>query len=143
MDYWWNGSSTSVSCKNIGPNSFAQLAELMGKNGTEANAAIIKALKADYAMKESRASSLIISGLKESTSSTTDEIYEDDIKEVKRLWTQSKLWTPTPLEVELDSNKAKNQVVASANKVAGESSFKDVYIRQNRTPVMQAEVNRL
>ena len=57
----------------------------MGKNGTEANAAIIKALKADYAMKESRASSLIISGLKESTSSTTDEIYEDDIKEVKRL----------------------------------------------------------
>ena len=161
-----NGSISSVLGKNIGPNSFAQLAAQMGKSGTEANAAIIKAVKADNIMKESRASSLIISGLKESMSSTTDEIYDDDIKEVKKILDaiempvpikkvyrmkrksteakdSSKPRTPTPLVVELHTNEAKNQVLASAHKLAGESSFKDVYLRPNRTPAEQAEVNRL
>ena len=79
-----NVSSLSVSGKNIGQNSFAQLAAQMGKSGTEANASNIKAVIADYAMEESCASNQIIYSLKESMSSTTDEINDDDIKKVKK-----------------------------------------------------------
>ena len=51
--------------------------------------------------------------------------------------------TPTPLLVELHSNKAKKHVLASAHKLVDESGFKDVYLRPNRTSAEQAYANML
>ena len=51
--------------------------------------------------------------------------------------------TPTPLLVELATENSKDDVLASAHQLAGESSLKDGYLRPNRTSALQAVVNRL
>ena len=68
----------------------------MGKSDTEANAAIIKAVKANHTMKESCSLGLIISYFKEPMSSLSKEIHEDDIKEIRNIMKAIKI--PVPIK---------------------------------------------
>ena len=122
----------------------------MGKNGTPENSAVIKAVKVDNVMKEARATSLVITGVKESTRTVTNDICEDDVTEVKRIMeaieknvqvkkvyrikrkpghdnatikAKESAARPAALVVELENEVAKKKVLSGAHKLAGTENF--------------------